>query len=82
MSRMDELEGRAETMSLESSAEGGGQAQLIRAMMQAEFYPHSCERVELSETLTAWLLFAGELVYKVKKPVRLSFVDAGTPAQR
>ncbi len=50
--------------------------------MRAAFYPHQCRSVESLQTMTAWLLFAGELVYKVKKPVRLSFVDAGTPAQR
>ncbi|MBV8773228.1 MAG: adenylyl-sulfate kinase, partial [Deltaproteobacteria bacterium] len=54
----------------------------IEAMMRPGFYPHRCAKVELLQTMTAWLLFAGELVYKVKKPVRLSFIDAATPAKR
>jgi uncharacterized protein len=51
-------------------------------MMEAGFYPHSCDSVEPVQTLTAWLLFAGDFVYKVKKPVHFSFVDAQTPARR
>jgi len=66
----------------ESSSGRIAEAQLIGAMMQAAFYPHPCVSVELSETLTAWLLFAGQFVYKVKKPVRFSFIDAATPANR
>jgi aminoglycoside phosphotransferase family enzyme len=57
-------------------------AGLIDAMMRAEFYPHPCDGLELRQTLTSWLMFAGEFVYKVKKPVRLPFVDALTPAAR
>jgi aminoglycoside phosphotransferase family enzyme len=51
-------------------------------MTEAAFYPHSCPSVEPVQTLTAWLLFAGDLVYKVKKPVHFSFIDARTPARR
>jgi len=55
---------------------------LIEAMMRPEFYPHACERVELVQTMMSWLLFAGQFVYKVKKPVQFQFVDAATPARR
>lgn len=55
---------------------------LLTAMMAPRFYPHPCDRVELRETLLSWLLFAGEFVYKVKKPVFFSFIDATTPARR
>lgn len=55
---------------------------LIAAMMDPAFYPHRCDRVEPRETLRSWLFFAGEFVYKVKKPLRLSFCDASTPARR
>ena len=69
-------------MLAECGSERIAEAQLIGAMMRAAFYPHPCVSVELSETLTAWLLFAGQFVYKVKKPVRFSFIDATTPAKR
>jgi hypothetical protein len=39
------------------------QPPLIQAMMEAGFYPGSCNVVELCETLTSWLFFAGDLVY-------------------
>jgi uncharacterized protein len=55
---------------------------LLEKMMQPAFYPHPCQSVEPVQTLTAWLLFAGEFVYKVKAPVHFSFVDARTPARR
>jgi uncharacterized protein len=51
-------------------------------MMRPEFYPHPCDRVELRQTMMSWLLFAGRFVYKIKKPLRSSIVDAGTPAKR
>ena len=37
---------------------------------------------ELIETHISWVLLAGELAYKIKKPVRLPFVDYGTLAAR
>jgi len=37
---------------------------------------------ELIETHISWVLLAGEFAYKVKKPLRLSFVDYSTPELR
>ncbi|MFI4931673.1 MAG: AAA family ATPase, partial [Burkholderiales bacterium] len=39
-------------------------------------------RVELIETHISWVLLAGAYAYKIKKPVRLSFVDFSTLALR
>jgi hypothetical protein len=55
---------------------------LLEAMMRPEFYPHPCDRVELQQTVTSWLLFAGSLVYKIKKPIRFGLADATTPLRR
>ncbi len=41
-------------------------------------YPHPVERVELIETHISWVFLAGEYAYKVKKPVRLPFLDFST----
>jgi hypothetical protein len=38
-------------------------------------YPHSVEGVELITTHISWVLLAGEYAYKIKRPVRYSFVD-------
>src|SRR5215213_3850273 len=35
-------------------------------------------RAELIETHISWVLLAGDTAYKIKKPVRLPFVDYGT----
>jgi hypothetical protein len=40
------------------------------------------EAVELRETHISWVFLAGDRAYKVKKPVKLSFVDYGTPERR
>ncbi|HTW88126.1 MAG TPA: hypothetical protein VMD75_08970 [Candidatus Binataceae bacterium] len=66
----------------ENSVETAWKPQLIEAMMRHEFYPHPCRKIELVQTMRSWLLFAGEFVYKIKKPVHFRFVDATTLAER
>jgi uncharacterized protein len=56
--------------------------QLLERMMEPAFYPHPSQSVEPVQTLTAWLLFVGDFVYKVKKAVHFDFIDARTPARR
>jgi uncharacterized protein len=51
---------------------------LPRALLDPACYPHAVERVELLETHISWVFLAGEYAYKVKKPVRLPFLDFGT----
>lgn len=55
---------------------------LIERFLQPARYPHPVERVDLEETHGAWVLLAGDFAYKIKKPVRYSFMDFGTLAQR
>jgi len=55
---------------------------LLEKLMAPEFYPHKCMTVERLQTQTSWILFAGDFVYKLKKPVYYDFVDARTPAKR
>ena len=38
--------------------------------------------VNLIETHISWVLLAGDMALKIKKPVRLGFLDFGTLAQR
>ena len=51
---------------------------LIAALRDPACYPHPVQEVELIETHISWVLLAGEYAYKVKKPVRLPFLDFGT----
>jgi aminoglycoside phosphotransferase family enzyme/predicted kinase len=55
---------------------------LVEAMLQPAFYPHRPERVDLVQTHISFVFLAGDEVYKVKKPVRFSFLDFSTDEQR
>ncbi len=55
---------------------------LIRALLDPRLYPGEVQQVALLQTHGAWVLLAGEAAYKIKKPVRLGFMDFGTLALR
>ena len=67
---------------MNAAAEHGGMASLIAALRDPACYPHAVERVDLEETHISWILLAGNYAYKVKKPVRLPFLDFSTLAAR
>jgi len=50
----------------------------IAALRNPVCYPHPVQVVEVLETHISWVLLAGEYAYKVKKPVRLPFLDFST----
>src|SRR5512135_1826145 len=51
-------------------------------MLRPSFYPHRPVRVRLVQTHASWVFLAGDLVYKLKKPVDFGFLDFSTPAKR
>lgn len=51
-------------------------------MLEPGFYPHAPALVELRETHISWVFLAGDLAYKVKKPLVLPFLDYGTIERR
>jgi uncharacterized protein len=55
---------------------------LIAAMLRPEFYPHRPAAVDLVQTHISYVLLAGDHVYKIKKPVRFSFLDFSTLERR
>ena len=55
---------------------------LINALLEPTRYPHPDQRVDLMETHGAWVLLAGEHAWKIKKPLRLPFMDFSTLALR
>lgn len=57
-------------------------AALIDAMRRPEMYPNRPPSVELRQTHISCAFLAGEYVYKIKKPVHFSFIDAATLARR
>lgn len=48
---------------------------LAEALMRPECYPHAVERVERLETHISWVFLTGPYAYKIKKPVKLRFLD-------
>ncbi len=55
---------------------------LIAALLEPARYPGDVQRVELVQTHISWVLLAGDFAYKIKKPVKLSFLDFSTLAAR
>lgn len=45
-------------------------------------FTHAVRAVRLVETYISWVLLTGEFSYKIKKPVRFDFLDAGTLERR
>jgi len=58
------------------------QESLVQAMLEPQFYPKPPDTVTHNETHISHLFFAGELVFKLKKPVRYSFLDYLTLEKR
>jgi aminoglycoside phosphotransferase family enzyme/predicted kinase len=69
-------------LAVDMMPEKGSQESLIAAMMRPAFYPKPPDEVTHKETHISHLFFAGDLVYKVKKAVRYSFLDYSTLAKR
>jgi aminoglycoside phosphotransferase family enzyme/predicted kinase len=56
---------------------------LVAGLLRPDAYPHAVsEPVRLIETHISWVLLTGEYAYKVKKPLRLSFLDYSTLDRR
>lgn len=57
-------------------------AALVEALRDPACYPHPVDRVVVLETHISYVLLAGEYAYKLKKAVRLPFLDFSTPRLR
>ncbi len=57
-------------------------ADLLTALRQPACYPHHPAQVEVVQTHISVVFLAGEVVYKLKKPVQFSFLDYSTLALR
>jgi uncharacterized protein len=54
----------------------------IRELLRPEAFPHPVSAIELRETHISWVVRTGPFAYKIKKPVKLDFIDAATPQRR
>jgi uncharacterized protein len=55
---------------------------LIQALLNPAIYPEKPARVEFVQTQISYVLIAGELVFKIKKPVDMGFLDYSTLEKR
>lgn len=56
--------------------------ELIQALLDPARYPHPASEIEVRETHISWVLLTGEFAYKIKKPVKLPFLDFSTLDRR
>lgn len=63
-------------------ARASGFDEVVAAMRRPGFFPHDPGVAELRETAISVVALAGERAYKIKKPVRLPFLDYAEPARR
>ncbi len=50
---------------------------LVESLMNKAAFDHAVHSVELIETHISWVILAGDYVYKIKKPLKLDFLDFG-----
>lgn len=55
---------------------------LVRALATPGFHGPEVARVDVIQTHISWVFLAGAEVYKIKKPVRFSFLDFSLPERR
>jgi aminoglycoside phosphotransferase family enzyme/predicted kinase len=55
---------------------------LVAALTSPECYGHGVEPIRVVETHISWVLLTGRYAYKIKKPLRLPFLDFTTLALR
>ena len=54
----------------------------IEALRDPKAYRHPVQTVDVLQTHISWILLAGDFAYKIKKPVRLVFLDFSTLSLR
>jgi hypothetical protein len=59
-----------------------GQRSLAEALTAPECYPHDVDEIRLVETHISSVLLTGRYAYKLKKPLKLPFLDFSTRARR
>jgi len=54
----------------------------LQDLLRPDAYPHPAVAVQLVETPISWVLLTGAYAYKIKRPVRLEYVDQRTAGRR
>jgi aminoglycoside phosphotransferase family enzyme/predicted kinase len=58
-----------------AARENQHQSKIIKLMQTPHFYPHPVQSVTLRETHISIVFLTGDVVYKIKKPVDMDFLD-------
>lgn len=53
----------------------GREQELISSLLHATSYPHPVADIRLLETHISWVILTGRFAYKIKKPIKLEFLD-------
>ena len=51
---------------------------LIRSLSAPDSWPHPVDELRVIETHISWVFLTGDYAYKIKKPIKLSFLDFST----
>ena len=55
---------------------------IVEQLKKSSSFPYSAKKVDFVETHISWIYLAGNYVYKVKRPVKFTFLDFSTVAKR
>jgi aminoglycoside phosphotransferase family enzyme len=50
----------------------------VKRLLTPAAFAHPVDDLQLEETHLSWLILTGPFAYKIKKPLRLDFIDAAT----
>lgn len=56
--------------------------QLLDGLQSASAFPHPVDDIRICETHISWVILTGEFAYKIKKPVKLGFLDFSSLERR
>jgi len=54
----------------------------IDDLLRPDAFPHEVGALQLRETHISWVILTGSVAYKIKKPVKLDFIDTSTLERR
>ena len=58
------------------------QSELVASLLKPQAYPHPVGHLELLETHISWVILTGTYAYKIKKSLKLDFLDFSSLRQR
>jgi len=60
----------------------GREEKLIASLLHRSAYPHPVDNIRMLETHISWVILTGNFAYKIKKPIKLEFLDFSSLERR